>query len=99
MEVGPSSNTNSLNSRLKAIKEFDAFIIKRNHKLTKGLKEKNLNPSIVKGGPSGKFEFPYCLSSAILRVQDLIFKPDLKRENKAEIDTVRFILRLNAYRW
>lgn len=88
MEPGPANNPNSLNSRLKAVKEFDAFILKRNHKLVKGLKEKNLNPNLVKGGANGKYEFPYCLTSAILRVQDLIFKPDLKREVKVEVETV-----------
>lgn len=98
MEAGPPNNPNSLNSRLKAVKEFDAFILKRNHKLVKGLKERNLNPNLIKGGSAGKYEFPYCLTAAILRVQDLIFKPDLKRENKVEVETVS-LASSTLYRW
>ena len=43
----------------------------------------------MKGALIGKYEFPYCLSAAILKIQDLVFKADLKKENKVEVDTVR----------
>jgi hypothetical protein len=82
---------------LKAVKEFDQFIIKRNGKIPKGLKERGLNINLFK-----RYEFPYCLSAVIIKVQDLVFKSDLKRENKVEVDTVRILNTScydNLYRW
>jgi hypothetical protein len=39
-----------------------------------------------------KYEFPYCLSIVLLKIQDVIFKNDLKKENKMDVDTVRILM-------
>ena len=42
-------------------------------------------------GGARRYEFPYCLSIVIVKIQDIIFKGDLKKESKIDVDTVRYM--------
>jgi hypothetical protein len=45
------------------------------------------------------YEYPYCLSVVLLKVQDLIYQwQSLKKEHKVDVETVRNIFFL-LYRW